>query len=43
LIGAGGAGGDSSPQLKELKAALDKAEAERAKVHNRSWTAIPVN
>lgn len=27
----GGAGGDSSPQLKELKAALDKAEAERAK------------
>ncbi len=32
--GVGGAGGDSSAEVKELKAALDKAEADRAKVSN---------
>ncbi len=33
FIGVGGAGGDSSAEVKELKAALDKAEADRAKVN----------
>ncbi len=36
FTGAGGAGGDSSAEVKELKAALDKAEADRAKVSNRT-------
>ncbi len=33
FTGVGGAGGDSSAEVKELKAALDKAEADRAKVN----------
>ncbi len=39
FTGAGGAGGDSSAEVKELKAALDKAEADRAKVSNRTLKA----
>jgi hypothetical protein len=35
FTGVGGAGGDSSAEVKELKAALDKAEADRTKVSNR--------
>jgi hypothetical protein len=40
--GVGGAGGDSSAEVKELKAALDKAEADRAKVRYRTLKASKI-